>query len=302
MASRTLKKPALSRGKGKSWKDLDQSVKPKNRGSVAGKRVWMKRLRLAAFAVGVVAVVVTVVQMRRFFTSVPELLSMAGESLPIKQVDIETDGSLPLNWLERRLEIEADANLLSVDLSAMKDRLESIGQVKSAEIERRFPDSLHVSIVERNPVTRLLAQESDGGKLLLFVDEHGSVFEGVRMARSLARSLPYLRGVALRRVGDRFSEIEEMVPVSKLLMEARAIAPHIYQTWRVITPEKNGTVKVKNQQGVDIVFSLQDDLRSQLAKLDYITDYYRGRSFKRMSYVDLTLGDQVPVKSLHASR
>ena len=230
------------------------------------------------------------------------MLTKAGESLPIERVLIETDGSLPLEWIERRLAIEEDANLLSVDLEAIKENLERIGQVASVRVERLFPDALHVSVSERIPVVRLLAQDRDGSTLRLFVDKSGSVFEGVRVERTLGRSLPYIGGVALKRSADGFSDVEEMAVISELLNEARAIAPHLYGTWRVISPGGHDTLRVKNHRGTELVFSLDDDFRSQLAKLDYITDYYRSRMGKEMSLVDLTLGEQVPVESELASR
>lgn len=302
MASRTTKKSSPSRRKNKSWQDIDQSVKPKSRSSAAEKRVWFGRLKIFAIVIVFAGVAVGALQLGVLVEKGPELLSKAGESLPINNIEIETDGSLPLSWVERYLELDEADNLLSIDLSDMKARLEMIGQIESAELERVFPDTLRVSIIERMPVARLLVQEANGDKLHLYTDAQGTVFESKQMDRSLARSLPYVKGVALKRSQNGFSNIEEMVSVSELLKEAQAIAPHIYQTWRVVTPLQNDTVEIKNHRKVKVMFSLKQDLRAQLSKLDFITDYYRGRLSKQMEYVDLTLGDQVPVRSMHASR
>ena len=302
MATRALKNPASSRRKPSTWKDIDQSVKPKAMSSAAERRVWIGRAKAFGLSVAIIGVVVAVLQFSSFFERGPELLTKAGESLPVRHVDIETDGPLRKDWLPRQLAIRENENLLSIDLEALKVKLERIGQVKLAELERRFPDTLAVTVTERQPILRLLAQKPNGEKLLLFVDEEGVVFEGDRIDPSLARSLPFVTGVALKRQGKGFSPIDGLDPVVKLLDEAKATAPHLYRSWRVVSLKNLPEIIVTSQAAKEIKFQGDKDFGPQLGRLDYILDYYRGDVSQQISYVDLTLSDQVPVKSMRVSR
>ncbi|MDQ8204416.1 FtsQ-type POTRA domain-containing protein [Pelagicoccus sp. SDUM812003] len=266
--------------------------------SASERRIWIGRLKTFGLLVSIVGVVVAALQLASFVEAGPELLTKAGESLPIRSIAIETDGSLERDWLTERLEIPENENLLSVDLSALKAKLESVGQIENAEVERLFPDTLIVTVKERQPIARLLAQRANGERMLLFVDESGHVFEAERMDKSLVNSLPFLDGVALRREGSAFSRIENIAPLASLLQEARAIAPHIYKRWRIVSLEKQDRLIARGKAAKEVVFDTRQDFRDQLGKLDYILDHYRSARTGIIDHVDLTLGDQVPVRSL----
>jgi cell division protein FtsQ len=62
--------------------------------------------------------------------------------------------------------------ILFVDLAALRNRIEQIGWVASATIERRLPDTIHIAIVERRPFARWQIE----GKTVL-IDRQGVVLE-----------------------------------------------------------------------------------------------------------------------------
>ncbi len=68
--------------------------------------------------------------------------------------------------------------ILAVDPAQAKRRLEAIPWVRSASVERRLPDTLHIRLVERQP----LAFWQRHGKLVL-VDREGAVITGERLER-----------------------------------------------------------------------------------------------------------------------
>ncbi len=302
MASRSLSSSQIARRSPSSWKDIDQSVKPKAMSSVSARRVWVGRAKVAGIVVALVGVLVAALRFSSFLEAGPDLLTRAGETLPIRHVEIATDGSLSRNWVLRALAIEAEANLLSVDLAGMKSKLEAVGQVRAAEIERRFPDTLAVSIEERQPMLRLLAQKSNGERLLLFVDGTGAVFEGEQIDPSVARALPFVEGVGLKRDGQGFAPIAGVEPVARLIEEARTLAPHLYRSWRVISLERSPEIVVKSQGAKEIRFLGAKSYAQQLGRLDYILDHYRSDVSQELASVDLTLNNQVPVKSSRVSR
>jgi cell division protein FtsQ len=68
--------------------------------------------------------------------------------------------------------------ILAVDPAQAKRRLEAMPWIRSASIERRFPDTLYIRIVERQPLAFWQRQ----GKLVL-VDREGTVIPSERLDR-----------------------------------------------------------------------------------------------------------------------
>ena len=302
MASSANKSVSRSRSGAKTWKDIDQNVKPRSMSSEARRRIWWGRGKVALASVAALGVVAAVVYFASSIRSVPELLSKAGESLPLNYVEVQSDGGLDRAWAMERLSLGRDANLLSIDVDAIKRSFEAVGQVRSASVTRQFPDTLRIAIQERRPIARIMAQRSSGERLELLADEEGHVFECESIDVALLRSLPYLDGVALKREGEGFARIEGMEKVAKLLGEARLIAPHLYRNWQIVSLKDAPNITVKGRRVKEISFDADLDLRGQLARLDYIIDFYRGRLLSELAHVDLTLGDQVPVKSMQMAR
>lgn len=298
MAARNPTTNSRRKRKFNTWKDIDQTVKPKAMSSTSERRIWMGRIKTTGAALLLVAVSAAALHFLPRLEGGPELLTKAGESMPIQVIDVESDGNLERAYLLRQMAVPADANLLSVDLDLIKARLEAIGQVKGAVVSRRFPDALEVAVVERKPVVRILAQRSNGETLRLFVDKEGVVFESDRMDPRVARTLPFLDGVTLFREGGGYSRIDNFAPLVELLSEAQAIAPHIYSAWRIVSLEREDRLIAKGRSAKWVVFDRFSDFRNQLGRLDYILDDCRSNRRGEIESVDLTLDDQVPVRFL----
>lgn len=298
MATRKPTPASRRKRKANTWQEIDQSVKPKAMSSASERRIWLGRIKVTGVALLFVGVLAGALHFLPQLEGGPEILTKAGESMPIQLIDVQSDGNLERDYILRQMQVPEDANLLSVDLDLMKERLEAIGQVESAVVSRRFPDALEVTLVERKPIVRILAQRANGETLKLFVDEDGFVFEADRMDPKISRTLPFLDGVALSKQDEGFSKIEEIKPLAELLSEAQAIAPHLYRRWQIVSLERDEVLIAKGKYAKEVVFDRNADFRNQLGKLDYILDYYRSSQNERIESVDLTLGDQVPVRSL----
>jgi cell division septal protein FtsQ len=67
---------------------------------------------------------------------------------------------------------------MDVDIHGIKAKLEAVGQVKSASVERELPDSLRIDLREHQPVMRLVLETETGKKQMRLVSRTGVVFEG----------------------------------------------------------------------------------------------------------------------------
>ena len=298
----TKRKTTPSR-KSRSWKDIDQNVKPKSMSDVARKRLLMQRVR--KFALIAVAIMVGGFVGRAVLLSEkgPELLAKAGRELPVREIEVESDGSITRKWILEYLDLDREkVDLLTLNLVELKERLMEVPQIQTAEVARKFPDTLAISISERVPIAKIAAVDKRGSRAILTVDGEGVVYSGVNYSKKRLKRLPYLDGIRLKRsAAGGFENVLGMDEVARLFYEASAYAPGIYSTWSVVSLEALPSIITKSKAARKVVFQ-PSGYRDQLARLDYILDYYRGNLLNPIPVVDLTLGSQVPVKAVLARR
>ncbi|MEZ5847892.1 MAG: cell division protein FtsQ/DivIB [Geminicoccaceae bacterium] len=83
-------------------------------------------------------------------------------------------------------------NILTVDISRVKARLEELPWVRSATVSRMLPDSLYLRLEERRPIA--LWQDGTGAARL--IDEHGEVISVEEL--DIYRDLPVVSGNGAR--------------------------------------------------------------------------------------------------------
>lgn len=118
------------------------------------------------------------------------------------------------------------SNILLVDIDQARKRIEELPWVKSASVHRRLPDTLHVSLQEREP---LALAEADGGQLVL-IDQDGQT---VRIAdlRPYA-DLPTVAGAgAQRHAGELLALIRSEPTLYNRVTGARRIGDRRWNVW-----------------------------------------------------------------------
>jgi len=107
--------------------------------------------------------------------------------LAIDEIYVEGRDRAPSGELLSALGLARGDAILGVDPDAAKMKLEAVGWVASATVERRLPDTLYVNIVERRPT----ALWQNDGKLSV-VDMTGAVITGTDIGRFA--HLPHIVG------------------------------------------------------------------------------------------------------------
>ena len=291
------KKAAGASRKTNSWKDIDQDVKAKSISETAFKRILLARCRAAAVIVGSFLVLAAGLRLFVMNEDLSVSLSKAGRALPIKDIIVESD-ALPRDWVLEYLGLnEGEPDLLGLDIGQLKGKMESHPQAFSVEVARQLPDTLFIAVNEREPVAKALAEDATRGRITLLVDRFGVVYEGIGYGAKQIKSLPYLDGVRLKRSEGGFEPLVGMESVANLLSQARDIAPHLYQSWKVVSLAEYPRLIVKSGFVREIVFEKDEsDFRRQLSRLDYIVDYYKSHAYRKVAKVDLTMNSQVPVE------
>jgi cell division protein FtsQ len=107
-------------------------------------------------------------------------LLQASAELGLRVADIRVEGRATTDreTILEALNARPGTPILAVDPTRAKRQLESLPWVRSAAIERRFPDTIYVRLVERQP----MALWQHGGKLDL-IDRTGAVIPVARLDR-----------------------------------------------------------------------------------------------------------------------
>jgi len=228
----------------------------------------------------------------------PAALPASGKPAPIRATQLSTDGVLDQAWLARTLALPKGATLMGLDLERLRGRLLVDGQVRSAELDKKFPDVLAVRISERSPVARLMAQFGNDQPRAFLVSRDGVSFAGSGFDPAMVATLPWIDGVRPVRRGDGLEPIAGMEGVSDLLATAKLEAGHLYRTWRKVSLGRlasDGELEVWTRDGLKVVFGASEDYVRQLARLDIVLESAGADPVRPLREVNLALGSQVPV-------
>ncbi|HEU5080538.1 MAG TPA: FtsQ-type POTRA domain-containing protein [Opitutaceae bacterium] len=202
-------------------------------------------------------------------------------------------------WVVKTLALPPNADLVAIDLYSLQARLMASGQIKSAELTRKFPDTLVVSIEERSPVARVNVRFGEGEAETYLVARDGVVYQGSGYKDEVMKSLPFLAGISLRRTNGKLQPIEGMNVVADLLGTARVHAPKLYRNWAILSLEKlksDGQLIVQSTDAGSAIFGTREDFFKQIARLDFIIDEsHKNPAAAPLKTVNLAVGEQVPV-------
>jgi cell division protein FtsQ len=201
-------------------------------------------------------------------------LAVVGAVTPFKLVDVTVEGR---DYVERSailaaLNVKSGDSLLGIDLQASRQNLEAIDWVASATVERRLPDTLYVTLVER----RAVAIWQNGEEYTL-IDRDGRTVRASRMPPG-AETLLLLGGPgAPEHVGELLLLLAYEPVVARQLRAAVWVGQ---RRWNLIL-----------NNGVEIWLPEEDAVAAlqQLAKLD---DKHRLLS-REFGVVDLRLPDKL---------
>ena len=148
-------------------------------------------ITLAAGALVVAGVLATGARAERIGQSVSSGLDRVttGMGLTLKRVHITGASPEAEPAIQRALGLHADQPIVSLDLDALRDRVQSVGWVKEARVVRLLPDTLIVEVKEHD---RLAVWQVDGQ--IKVIDAAGRVIEGADARRYPALPLVVGRG------------------------------------------------------------------------------------------------------------
>ena len=103
---------------------------------------------------------------------------MGDAGLRVEEILLQGRRHESADRITKVLGIDRGAPLLGVDLKHARERLETLPWIRAASIERQFPDTIRVKILERRPMA-LWQRENK----LVLVDEEGTVITSRNLER-----------------------------------------------------------------------------------------------------------------------
>lgn len=155
----------------------------------------------------------------------------------VRSLYLEGRNRTSVDELEQALGIRKGDPILRISIDEVRERLQKIESIKFAEVERSLPSTLHVRIVEREPVALWQHQ----GKLSL-VDDNGVVMTGIDIEPY--RRLPLIVGEgAPREVRELISIMSSSPELAKRFSSATRISE---RRWNIrLSSDKGDAVEVR---------------------------------------------------------
>ena len=101
-----------------------------------------------------------------------------GMGLKLEKVFIEGESAEATGAIQRAVQLNAGQAMTSIDLDAVRERVEQVGWVKEARIVRLLPNTLIVHVTEHD---RLAIWQAGGRNMV--IDSHGQVIRGADAGR-----------------------------------------------------------------------------------------------------------------------
>jgi len=152
-----------------------------------------------------------------------KLIEVSGDiskaaGLIVQEVIVEGRSKTRKSALLKALQVSEGDNILTINMTEMKDRVNKLPWVKFARIERHFPNKISLTLVERTPMARWQIN-----RMLKLIDDHGDVIPVVDLASFsnlpiiIGKNAPKIAGQILRTLSNEphlFRRVKSLTLVS----------------------------------------------------------------------------------------
>ena len=158
--------------------------------------------------------------------------------LVVREVIVEGRLKTRKSTLLKALNVSEGDNILAINMTEMRDRINELPWVKYARIQRHLPNKISLTLVERTPMARWQTN-----RILKLIDDHGDVIPRVDLARYsnlpiiIGKNAPKIAGQILKTLSHEphlFRRVKSLTLVSDRRWDVR-LDNQIY----VHLPEKN---------------------------------------------------------------
>ena len=299
------------------WFKREQKNRRSGRGHVLDVRLRSEQVRATRTRLAIMAISVPVFTVFGLY-----LLWRTGEwaldrfvyenaEFAIQRVDVQTDGVIAPDQLRSWSGVKLGANLIALDLAAVKRKLELEPAIDSVSVERVLPRTLKIRVTGRIPIAQVnvpRAAGADGVVISVFqLDATGVVMQPLDPRMSVIPlsqlkdgPLPVITGLSASQLQQGRHVVLPQAQAALQLISAFGYSPMAgLVDLRRIDVSAPGVIVVTTGQGGEITFGLQN-LEQQLGRWRVIYDLGR-RNNKAIASADLAVSNNVPVRWMEAN-
>ena len=138
--------------------------------------------------------------------------------LIVREVIVEGRSKTKKSALLQALQVSEGDNILAINITEMQDRIKKLPWVKSARIERHFPNKISLTLFERTPMARWQTN-----RMLKLIDVDGDVIPRVDLTRFsnlpiiIGKNAPKIAGQILKTLSNEphlFRRVKSLTLVS----------------------------------------------------------------------------------------
>ncbi len=162
---------------------------------------------------------------------------------PLQDITVEGRRHVTQDAILKSLDVRRGQSLLSVDLHAARQRLEQIEWVEHAAVERRWPDTIHVTLRERSAValwqTEVVQANGKRTTEYVLIDRLGRKVRSIDPAESQIRLV-----VAGEGAPEHLAELLLLLQDAKPIRDRMRAAVYVGQRRWNLTLEEGITIKL----------------------------------------------------------
>jgi len=228
----------------------------------------------------------------------------------IQQIEVTTDGVIAPDQLRRWTGVKPGANLIALDLAAVKRNLELVSVIDTVSVERVLPRTLKIRVTERDPMAQVNVPRADGvngiSVSVFQLDADGVVMQPldprlctVPLAQ-MNPQLPVIAGLnAFQLQPGRRMESAQVQAALRLVVAFEKSPMVGLVDLRRVDISAPGVVVATTGQGSEITFGL-DKVDQQLRRWRATYDWCSARQGTIIS-LDLAVANNLPLRWVVAS-
>ena len=260
-------------------------------------QVQATRLRLAILALMVPAITLLALYLVwRIGEATLNAFVYDNADFAIQQIDVTTDGVIAPEQLRRWAGVKPGANLIALDLAAVKRNLELVSVIDSVSVERVLPRTLKIRVTERDPIAQVNVPRADGASGIAVsvfqLDADGMVMQPLDPRLStvplaqMNSQLPVIAGVnAFQLQPGRRVELPQVQAALQLITAFSRSPMAGLVDLRRVDVSALGVVVATTGQGSVITFSLENFDQ----QLQNWRDAYKWSAARHKSYASVDL-------------
>jgi hypothetical protein len=194
----------------------------------------------------------------------------------LKTIEMQTDGTLQREQVLRAADLHEGANIFSVNLASVRDRIQQLPQADEVELVRKLPGEIDIRIVERKPVAWITSEreitDPFASDAAFLVGARGILMKQKKLLTEYL-GLPLIVGCSSESLeaGKTIESPEAKTALHLLRLTESTFLQMRFQI-REIDISKSYCLLVTDKNHSRVMFGL-NDLEEQLRRLQVFLDY-----------------------------